>query len=1158
MKYGSVDAVLRSTPPGRVPAVAARLRCGVHFCVRMERHQPDDGSAGHRAGDEVEMQDLEDLEEEVVVNYTENGGYDGYEEVEEEVVDADGQIYVDDDIMDDGYEMDQRHQHGARQALVTSRGDLGTLMQMARNPLHSRKSVRAFLDEVGAVDDVHAQSSRGYDGVRVQPSSSRLLPVSTLQRVGVGSYVVQKPYQMRTDWRDEQRRDLEICEFFDSLPSDRQIAFRKMLERLGERIPKPLMGSRKYFRSTLAPHVKIPIPSNSKLELLSDQAMNRVRTEAGAEPMPSSDKAKENEFLMRGGVEYVYENEQFEGKAFASAHYDDVIQEEVIGDDDILDASDIGGKNMNDGVSDDDMDGPPPIEPQEPMPAELMPPQIHHHMDNMSGLHRDFRFGEMGEVRQHVNLSKDRWFVVPELRKELIGQTHVKVSRGSIEATTHFCPSCGEYLPRNAFDTHKRKIERWGSCDHYTPRRFPCTEKGCQQRLPSIEKLCNHLHISHRVPLQIKEIQFASEDEFQVFLRDLEGKGGNFRMSRGNKSSREGANIRYYRCNRNVRTQPGKKIITPEGTVVRPGLSQVDNLMDEVEDNDYEEEETRPGFPKMTRKKPSKLYIHGMCTAFFKKIEFPEGRIVVRYCDYHLHSDSVLRIPDDVRERVKELNLKRLPVPVIIKVIKAEVSSFAEEGSPLEERILNLNDKDVRNVLSRCGLKPIRLQVCRNKLFADRDDLPMSSGGAMQGDNYGQQVSAHGDEIYIEQREDEFLEMALGEPAAMVDPNRPPSPDGLSQLERVCYESWQHEDVETIHEAAEKRREAIQLRRRRETVQEEWENCLEKLKDQFFNALNDDQVLRIRGMIDDLHQMWNDTAQERHKGMLRSRRRKTSPGGSRRSDGARFKYGGEYGDEGQIDINGYDDGMVEVEAIVDGDDTEEITVADAIARNSQPVPHLQDQSLAPMEPPHRAAVRRVGQMPQRQLEIPKSPLASNQQPDATLVPEKQQPQISNIRPAKTEHRAQEIVNVVDETPQTTPLKSPSKRRAAEKPPALDSTPSIGRSRRRGQAELQGTVVEEVVVPAPEEKPFKKSRARAPKPKVEKSIQEADSEEARAEGSDVDADPETAGPSSPPVKKPRARRSQAVEKSYEYASAVVENEVISRSGRRVNKKKFLDI
>ncbi|CAJ0932090.1 unnamed protein product, partial [Mesorhabditis belari] len=1163
---------------------------------------PGNGEGLHDMGDDGELQEV------VVGTSADEQDYrqkylgdevDAYEEyVEEEVIDDgqidDDRILVDDDeMMEDEYEQLQQRGHGARSALIAQRGDISTLMSLSRRPQNARKTVREFLDDVGATEEVQSAAGHmGYDkygGVRVH-APSRLLPVSTIQRVGPGNFVVQKHYQMPrvSDWRDEQRRDLEICEFFDSLPGDRQIAFRKMLERLGERIPKPLMGSRKYFRSTLAPHVKIPIPSNSKLELLSDQAMNRVRAEAGGETMTGGPKpiTKENEYVRDMGEAfyidnrkiYVYNNEEYEEKSYggmANASFGEVVSEEVI-EEEILENGQLSGKpNLDGDQSEDggDGEGPPPIEPQEPLPAEIMPPGLQG-LDHMgSPLGRDHRMSDIIETR-HL---KNRWFVVPELRKDLIGQTHVKVSRGNIEPhNTFFCDSCSEYMPRNAYETHLRKINRWGTCDHYTPRRFPCTEKDCNQRLPSIEKLCTHLRISHKVPLDIKEKTFANEEQFQVFLRELEGKGGNFRMSRGNKSSREGVQIRYYRCNRNVRMQPGKKIITASGAVVRPGVSAVDNLMEEVEEIEYDEDET--GVPKTTRKKPSKLFIHGMCTAFFKKLEFQDGRIHVRYCDYHLHPDAVLRIPDDVRDRIKELNLKRLPVPVIIKVVKTEVHNFAEEGSALEERILNINDKDVRNVLSRCGLKPIRLQICRNKTFAERDDLEEQL--ALERSNPNRHVQHHigtaldyddgvkqlqppePHEMFVDhetmQREDELLDIAVNDPA-MVDPNRPPSPEGLTQLERACYESWQQEDIETVNEAAEKRREAIQLRRRRETVQDEFEECSARLKLEFFNALNEGQVRRVRSMIDELSEMYNETAGERHKGLLRSNRRgrKSSPQQMNRRR-RRYKFeDDQYGDEPN-DINLDDEPRVEVEEVeIHNGDEQNLMKKVPIM-----VPQMQHPVIAP---PHRVAARRS---PQKQtthkepmnLEEAPPALEQMQEPGEIIAEEYEEMLTEEILQVDAE-MIQEGDEMIKEMPEVDVTVSPRKRNERSAPIAAASeklaTPSIsgaGRRRKRTQESL----IEEPAQSAeikPEQAENVKRRGRKRASEKEPSPVEV----VDPVGEDVaEEEPQPDAPhTSSAAKKQRQRRSQNVEKSYDYTPAM-HGIAVSRSGRRVNKTKLLDM
>lgn len=57
------------------------------------------------------------------------------------------------------------------------------------------------------------------------------------------------------------------------------------------------------------------------------------------------------------------------------------------------------------------------------------------------------------------------------------------------------------------------------------------------------------MHQIHNAPTDIKTEVFSQQQEFETFLRELEAKGGNFRMSRGNKMIKTGM-VQYFRCNR--------------------------------------------------------------------------------------------------------------------------------------------------------------------------------------------------------------------------------------------------------------------------------------------------------------------------------------------------------------------------------------------------------------------------------------------------------------------------------------------------------------------------------------------------------------------------------------------------------------------------------
>ncbi|RCN45304.1 hypothetical protein ANCCAN_08700, partial [Ancylostoma caninum] len=223
------------------------------------------------------------------------------------------------------------------------------------------------------------------------------------------------------------------------------------------------------------------------------------------------------------------------------------------------------------------------------------------------------------------------------------------------QAEVRFCPSCRMMLKRAIYYHHGRLIRKYGRCDIFTPKRFPCGDPECRERLGTIERLCEHMYQIHRAPTMIKHRVFNNEAEFQEFLVDLESTG-NYRMSRGNKTVK-GAIVQYYRCNR--------MYSTPRNKTTR--------LIDDIAADDCYDNESYANpmdpFEKETSTKPF-LRTEEACTAFFRKSYLNDGGIEVRYCDYHLHSDDRVRLPRAVRSRIFEMSAKKLPAPVIVMVLR--------------------------------------------------------------------------------------------------------------------------------------------------------------------------------------------------------------------------------------------------------------------------------------------------------------------------------------------------------------------------------------------------------------------------------------------------------------------------------------------------------
>ncbi|VDL70209.1 unnamed protein product [Nippostrongylus brasiliensis] len=208
--------------------------------------------------------------------------------------------------------------------------------------------------------------------------------------------------------------------------------------------------------------------------------------------------------------------------------------------------------------------------------------------------------------------------------------------------------------------------------------------KECHERLGTLERLCEHMYQVHRAPTDIKRKIFENESQFEDFLRELESRGGNFRMSRGNKTIKEGI-VQYFRCNRIFSIAKDKAL----------------RIVDDISAGTYEavKDITQPmdPFGKETSTKPY-LRTEEACTAFFRKTYMNDGTIEVRYCDYHLHGDERLRLPAAIRNRIFEMTRKRLPLPVIVMVLQRECNRFCLPGTALERRIMAVTPREVQLV----------------------------------------------------------------------------------------------------------------------------------------------------------------------------------------------------------------------------------------------------------------------------------------------------------------------------------------------------------------------------------------------------------------------------------------------------------------------------
>ncbi|KAJ1368080.1 hypothetical protein KIN20_029140 [Parelaphostrongylus tenuis] len=239
-------------------------------------------------------------------------------------------------------------------------------------------------------------------------------------------------------------------------------------------------------------------------------------------------------------------------------------------------------------------------------------------------------------------------------------------------------------MKRSNYYHHGRLIREYGRCDIFTPERFPCRSPGCHERLGTLERLCEHMYQVHGAPTDIKRKLFENEAQFDGFLRELESRGGNFRMCRGNKTVKEGI-VQYFRCNRIYSIAKDK------------AMRNVDDI--NAGANEAVKDITHPmePFAKETSTRPY-LRTEEACTAFFRKTYLNDGTIEVRYCDYHLHGDERLRLPTVIRNRIHDMIKKKLPLPVIVMVLHRERHRFCLPGTALERRIMAITPREAQLV----------------------------------------------------------------------------------------------------------------------------------------------------------------------------------------------------------------------------------------------------------------------------------------------------------------------------------------------------------------------------------------------------------------------------------------------------------------------------
>ncbi|KAJ1362814.1 hypothetical protein KIN20_022499 [Parelaphostrongylus tenuis] len=174
---------------------------------------------------------------------------------------------------------------------------------------------------------------------------------------------------------------------------------------------------------------------------------------------------------------------------------------------------------------------------------------------------------------------------------------------------------------------YQRLITQHGRCHMTTLRGFPCGSSGCHERLSTLERLCEHMFQVHGAPTDIKRKVFKNEAEFDEFLRELESRGGNFRLIRGKKTIQEGI-AHYFRCNRTSSIAKDKAMRIADDTNV--GSSERHHLAYEAVEDISEPVDS---FGKKRSKRP-RIRTEELCTAFLRKANLKMGLLgeCYRFC----------------------------------------------------------------------------------------------------------------------------------------------------------------------------------------------------------------------------------------------------------------------------------------------------------------------------------------------------------------------------------------------------------------------------------------------------------------------------------------------------------------------------------------------
>ncbi|VDO24858.1 unnamed protein product [Haemonchus placei] len=614
----------------------------------------------------------------------EDGLIEGAEEVELEYVDDNGipvpemaeEVVMEGDYVEEYIEEPMQEDDMAESLVALSRSgeyrDKGGTEYVVDNLERRRQPriLRRFTTQHQFADQGYVESRHilldEYQPVASAGRDTRFTPKYPVAVARRAMHSARIPFA-RSDWREDQCKKLLVCDVFESLPEHKQEVFKKLMEIMGTSVPGYRSPSKRKY------------PENSP-EKGNVSRLQGFYADTDADSISARHAQKSSRLSSYVGGRLtdaprfvVTSPTSRSTRVLAMIPFEEKVNAE--------NADRVDNADMPELIQNDVHEQERSVENDVDEGGDV---DIETYEEDTS---REQRKGNLwldskGRV---VDVVPGRGVGYPGMREETFGCPELRVlSHNKDGQDERFCPSCKMTMKRSIYYHHGRLIRKYGRCDIFTPKRFPCGSPGCHERLGTLERLCEHMFQVHRAPTDIKRKVFENEAQFEEFLRELESRGGNFRMSRGNKTIKEGI-VQYFRCNRIFSIAKDKAL----------------RIVDDINAGTYEaiKDITQPmdPFGKETSTKPY-LRTEEACTAFFRKTYLNDGTIEVRYCDYHLHGDERLRLPTAIRNRIYEMTKKRLPLPVIVMVLQRECHRFCMPGTALERRIMAVTPREVQLV----------------------------------------------------------------------------------------------------------------------------------------------------------------------------------------------------------------------------------------------------------------------------------------------------------------------------------------------------------------------------------------------------------------------------------------------------------------------------